>query len=374
MKTAIITFHFVNNFGGVLQAYAMQQTVRQYCGCEAQIIDYRNGFITLTDAIRVLPLSSQPKEIATGIRTLPDRFGRLGKFERFRKEEMRLTPLRYSHARLKREVPDADAYICGSDQIWNPVLTFGVDESYYLDFVGDESKKVAFAPSFGNARMPKVFQKKTQRLLQNLDAISVREKTGEETVFNLTNRPAELLIDPTFLLDKAHWEHMALESQVRQPYILLYIMQSDRTMYEYVRALKQRLGLCVVEISRYGFNPGFVDETLVDVGPREFLSLFCHADYICTNSYHGLIFSLIFEKQFCLVPCKRFQDRINHLVEMLSVKIEAGDIEQAGNANYDFKTVRERIRVERERSICWLRNQLRQEERGRGARYAYHGK
>lgn len=362
MKTAITTFHFVNNFGGVLQAYAIQQAVRQYCDCEAQIIDYHNGFISLTDALRILPLSPRPKEIVTGIRTLPDRFGRLSKFESFRKQEMHLTSVRYNHARLKREAPDADVYICGSDQIWNPVLTFGVDSTYYLDFASDGSKKVAFAPSFGSARPPKVFQKKTRCLLQNLDAISVREKTGKELLSHLTDQPVELLIDPTFLLDKAHWESMMSENPARQPYILLYIMQSDTTMYDYVRAIKQKLGLHVVEISRYGFNPGFVDETLVDVGPQEFLSLFRHADYICTNSYHGLIFSLIFEKQFCLVPCKRFQARIYHLAEMLSVEIESEGVGHVGNTSYDLETVRERIHMERTHAIDWLKHQLGQAE------------
>lgn len=382
MKTAIITFHFVNNFGGVLQAYSLQRALEKCRGpesgtTETEIIDYRAGFIVFTDFVRLFPLSIDPGEIVCGIRTMKDRFGRIGKFRQFRQEHMRLTPKRYSHWLLKADPPEADCYLCGSDQIWNPYLTLGIEGAYFLDFVPEGKKRIAYAPSFGNSRLPDIYKNRVRKYLEGFDAVSVREKSGREIIKGMGIPPspgrtgrqswkhslkeAAQLIDPTFLLSKEEWEELASEEYVRRtkrPYILLYIMQSDRTMYDCARSLKERLGLRIVEIGRYGYNPGFVDETLVDVGPREFLGLFRDADYICTNSYHGFIFSLIFEKRFCLVPCKRFTARIYDLADRLSIRLRRRDTSAALDVEYDPAAVKRRISEETEKSAAWLRQQI----------------
>ena len=126
MKVKIITFHFVNNFGGVLQAYAMQNALEKHCNVEAEIIDYKNEFISLTDFVRLFPVTANVSEILSGIRTLKERFGRIRRFRLFRQEHMQLTKKKYGQIRLRLHPPKADVYICGSDQIWNPFLTFGI--------------------------------------------------------------------------------------------------------------------------------------------------------------------------------------------------------------------------------------------------------
>lgn len=402
MKTAIITFHFVNNFGGVLQAYSLQRALEKCRGpesgtTETEIIDYRAGFIVFTDFVRLFPLSIDPGEIVCGIRTMKDRFGRIGKFRQFRQEHMRLTPKRYSHWLLKADPPEADCYLCGSDQIWNPYLTLGIEGAYFLDFVPEGKKRIAYAPSFGNSRLPAVYKNRVSKYLESFDAVSVREKSGREIIKGMGIPPspdrtgrqswkrplkerhltgncsekfrlkecrlkeAAQLIDPTFLLSKEEWEELASEKNERwtkRPYMLLYIMQSDRAVYDCAKSLKERLGLRIVEIGRYGYNPGFVDETLVDVGPLEFLGLFRDADYICTNSYHGFIFSLIFEKRFCLVPCKRFTARIYDLADRFSIRLRRRDTSAALDVEYDPAAVKRRISEETEKSAAWLRQQI----------------
>ena len=157
-KVGIITFHFVNNYGGVLQAYALQNVVSEM-GYDVCIIDYRNWFIRLTDAIRIFPISKRIDVIFSGFMTMSARKGRIKKINSFVEKELRLSP-RVNKFNIFNKCGHFDKYICGSDQIWNPFLTGGVDTSYYLSFVKENCKKIAYAPSFGTGKIPFIFLRK----------------------------------------------------------------------------------------------------------------------------------------------------------------------------------------------------------------------
>lgn len=362
-KIGIITFHFVNNFGGALQAYALQKVVSDECDAQTYIIDYRNWFIRLTDRIRLFPISTNIKEIVSGIFTMGQRYGRRKKFGMFIIDNCNRTEKFSSSEQLKKKTPDMDMFICGSDQIWNPIITMGVTPAYFLDFVDESKKRIAYAPSFGTDGVAPKYQNKISRYVNKLDCLSVREMSGQSFLKEATGREAERLIDPTFLLDKEEWAKMGKNDR-KYKYILLYIMQRDKEVYEYAKKIKEEMGLPIVEISRYGFQPGFVDEVLVDVGPAEFLGLFRDAAYVCTNSYHGLAYSIIFEKEFCLIPCKRFTARINNLLDLL--KIDTLDNSQSERSVYserfDAKFVKDTIRREQEKAKAFLRESTKIEE------------
>lgn len=149
MKVGIITFHFVNNFGGALQAYALRRVVAEQCNAEAEIIDYKNWFIRLTDSIRMLPITRNFQELKSGLKTMEMRFERKKKFNLFINKNIKLTRKYSSHLSLSINPPSDDKYICGSDQIWNPFLTMGVSSNYYLKFESDPKNKISYAPSFG---------------------------------------------------------------------------------------------------------------------------------------------------------------------------------------------------------------------------------
>ncbi len=359
MRVGIITFHFVNNFGGALQAYALQKAVKEQCKVDVEIVDYRNWFIRLTDRIRLLPITTNPREFVSGLRTMGQRAGRRHKFGRFALKYSQLSRKYISHFSLRRCPPGDDKYICGSDQIWNPFLTAGVSYNYFLQFEKNPANKIAYAPSFGSDAPSKRHHNKIRNYIDSIGYLSVREKSGQEFIKELTGRDAARLIDPTFLLSRDEWSTAGGERIEKHPYILLYIMQRDEEVYEYARKIKEEMGIKLIEISRYGYNPGFVDETLVDVGPMEFLSLFRDAEYVCTNSYHGLAFSIIFEKQFCLIPCKRFRARINNLLDLLQIQIDNdGDDWESLTASYDKDFVRDVINRERQTSIKYLSDSI----------------
>lgn len=231
----------------------------------------------------------------------------------------------------------------------------GIVPTYYMAFEKDSGKKIAYAPSFGTDGIAKCFEKKIASYVMQIGHLSVREKSGQELIKRLTGRDAVRLIDPAFLLNKEQWGEIAVPPTQSEPYILLYIMQKDDEVYSYVKEIKEQKKIKIVEISRYGYKPEFVDESLVDIGPAEFLGLFQNAEYVCTNSYHGLAYSLIFEKDFCLVPCKRFRARIDNMLELLQIdltKSKLGDAELTAAYNKEF--VRSTINKEKEKAISYL--------------------
>ncbi|MCR5355872.1 MAG: polysaccharide pyruvyl transferase family protein [Lachnospiraceae bacterium] len=357
MKTGLITFHFVNNFGGALQCYALQRTLKEQCDTDVTVIDYRNWFIRFTDFVRMFPVTGNRKEIASGLRTFPQRIGRRRKFARFNSLNMTLSRPYHTSRSVSQDELKCDKYICGSDQIWNPILTGGFVPAYFLSFVHDPAAKASYAPSCGTGRWRPFMFFPVRRYIKSMGALSIREAEGRNLVKRLTGRDAKQLIDPTFLLSKEQWDEVTTVPQfaLKEKYILLYIMQKDESVYSYVREIKNKLKLPVVEISRYGYKPDFVDKTVIDVGPSEFLGLFKNAEFICTNSYHGLVFSLVFEKEFCLVPSKKFRGRIYNLLKLLDIYIQPSlDTEEELKAKFDREHVDAVISEEKQRSLKYL--------------------
>lgn len=355
-QVGILTFHFVNNFGGALQAYALRKVVEIECHADTVMIDYRNWFIQFTDAIRLLPVSLNKQEIVSGLKTLRQRVFRRKRFENFVKENHKLSRRYNTHWQMNNFPPGCDKYICGSDQIWNSFLTMGIDSNYFLAFELDADHKIAYAPSFGTDYVAVWHQKRMAHYIKAIGCLSVREKSGQELVKRLTGKDAYRLIDPVFLIAKQEWEQIGVNPlKTEEPYILLYMMQRDTQVYEYAKKIKKQLGIRLVEISRYGYQPGFVDETLIDIGPYEFLGLFRDAACVCTNSYHGLAYSVIFEKEFCLVPCKRFQARMQDMLIMFKISNAAdGADRNTLTAIYNKEYVRAVIKAEKEKAVKFL--------------------
>lgn len=355
MKTGILTFHFVNNYGGALQSYALWKTVTDQCLTDAVLIDYRNGFIRFTDAVRLLPISTKPAEWKSGLQTMHLRLKRVQRFRQFMASRCSLSKSYSSSFTLCAKEPYCDQYICGSDQIWNPYLTCGINKAYFLAFT--DKYKCSYASSFGVQQFSKAQKRKIKKYLHTFREISVREEEGCRLVMELTKRKAVRLIDPVFLLERSQWDEIAAKpSGISGKYILLYVMQRDERVYQYAEKIKARLGIQIVEISRYGFRPEFIDISVVDAGPQEFVGLLQNAEYVCTNSYHGLAFSLIFEKNFSLIPCKRFATRMSSLLNIFHIKQpDMKDSDKCCDVCYDKAFVKNKIAQERLRALCYLR-------------------
>ncbi len=137
-------------------------------------------------------------------------------------------------------------------------------------------------------------------------------------------------------------------------------MQNNPKVYKYGEQIKKILGIKVVAISRYGYRYDGVDEVIMDIGPREFVGLFKNADFICTNSFHGLAFSSILEKKFFVVPSNRFNSRIDSLMNVLGLKcFNQVDEKSVLEYTYDREDLRKRIASERDKALGFLRESLK---------------
>ncbi|MBE5946154.1 MAG: polysaccharide pyruvyl transferase family protein [Lachnospiraceae bacterium] len=356
MKVGIITFHFANNFGAALQTYALSKAIEKITNEDVEIIDYRNPFIRFTDFVRLFPITKNLSEMIDGLKTFSHRIKRKKRFNRFYEEYYKTGKCYNSFNALKNNSPDYDVIVCGSDQIWNPTVTLGVSNAYFINFATQKQKKISYAASLGHENIREKDIKKIKNHLNGFDAISIREEQGIALINKESDYDISHNIDPVFLHDRSFWDKLGGENPIIDgEYILLYVMQNSEETYKRAQKIKELLKIPVVSISRYGYKADCVDRVLVDVGPLEFVNLYKFATFSCTNSFHGLAFSIIFGKKFYLVPSNRFNSRMDNLLKILDIQAKADIDDTAVNKTcYDIDNVMDRIIVEREKSMTYL--------------------
>lgn len=295
MKVGIITFHRALNYGAVLQAYALQQYLNDI-GIENEIIDYRCEYIEeFYKPVKASPL----RELKTYIRELlffPYNTKKRKKFESFVKEYIKTSETIYTQDKLRDINDKYDFFITGSDQVWNSRWS-GFDKAYFLDFT-ENDKKASYAASFGFDKIPENEVDEYRRLLSGFQYISVRENTGLQIINQLLQRNAELSLDPTCLIGKDKWKSIAVKPN-ESGYVLLYTLDKSEQLVSFAKEKAKELKAKIVCISD-ALKKAEDFEYKGFLSPSEFIGLFENAGYVVTNSFHGLMFSVIFEKHFCL--------------------------------------------------------------------------
>lgn len=199
-------------------------------------------------------------------------------------------------------------------------------------------------------------RKRIEEFLSKFDAVSVREELFRGKIKKIAGKNAILLVDPVFLLEQSEWDNICNPIEEDTDYILLYMMQPDKSVHELARKIKKETGKKIIEISRYGFKREFVDRIYIDVGPKEFIGLLRNARYVCTNSYHGIVFSLIFGKDLYLIKCRRFQERLNTLNKIFG--LSDPDHNYLHRVIYDKQYVKNMLQKERKKAYCYLKENL----------------
>jgi hypothetical protein len=317
MKIGIITFHFADNYGAVLQTLALRQKISElFIPASVYIIDYRPQNIVKT-------FSLFHSALVTG--SLPMRFCKLLfavlKFPFFlkRKYEFNLIRKKYFDYIGVHDVGILDSVICGSDQIWNPKITGGLDSNYFGIVNGIKMKTISYAASDGGNlkdEPPGVID----NLLQNISCISVREKSLAVRLAEFAKgKDVVVSIDPVFLPGSAYWRKIAKEPKYKN-YILIYRLETNNQIYEDAYQLAKNTGKEVIEITTEFINVlKNKHKTLTMTGVDQFITLFMYADFILTNSFHGTAFSIIFNKQFCSYHIKNGNERISDLLSDLNI-------------------------------------------------------
>lgn len=297
MKTGLVTFYHIHHYGALLQAAATQRAVESLGGtCE--IIDY---YVNQNNDLfrRPSSLSAAAADAHTALhhKSLKARHDR---FEEFARRWLRISPHRFESLEELRaaELP-YDLILSGSDQIWNPKIfpNGRFDPVFFGAF--SPRRKIAYAPSFGIPAIPDGMEAELAGYLSAFSHLSVREEQGASIVRQLTGQSVPVVLDPTLLLTREDWEKMAAApAGSGKGYILCYCISTPGALEPYIRRLAEETGLPVVQLCGVRRKVHPRARCVLNAGPAEFLGLFRDAAYVCTNSFHGTVFSLQFQKPF----------------------------------------------------------------------------
>lgn len=308
MKIAIITWCSYINFGTYLQAYALQHYLNSL-GYDVSLLD-DSEFIVDCGNISYLHRC---------LRTVKFRLKKIVKPSFKKRLLLDRTSIRlFKDFRNKYLVLDKDVlplsnvdnrydlFICGSDQIWNPAGLADSNKTNFFFANFAHTKKISYASSLGVIGIPQKYKKHFSELISDFSYLSVREKTGMVSLKELTNKEITNVVDPTLLLSLKEWNQLidGRYTEIKDNYVLLYILSYNENYIKYALSFASKHHLDIKIIQSTGVD--FKKLQTEIAGPLEFLHLIKRADYVLTDSFHGTIFSIIFEKQF--LAFKRFDD------------------------------------------------------------------
>lgn len=376
MKTGLVTFYHIHHYGALLQAAATERAVERLGG-ECEIVDY---FVNQNNDLfrRPTGLGSAAADAHTALhyQALKTRYQR---FEAFARRNLRISGHRFESLEELRaaELP-YDVILAGSDQIWNPKIF--PDGHFDPVFFGvfSQRRKIAYAPSFGVPRIPEGMEDELRGYLAAFSHLSVRERQGQKIVEDIAGKTVPVVLDPTLLLTRDQWAAMANtpsgypsggDLNTPRGYILCYCISRPGALAPYIQSLADRTGLPVVQLCgvRQKVHPRA--RCVLDAGPAEFLGLFQNAAYVCTNSFHGTVFSVQFQKPFftAVAPGELAEPESSRTFSLLSTLglteriIGKGDT--AGlDAGIDWAAVEARLDAARQSSLDYLRAALAGEE------------
>lgn len=327
MDIKLITYSRTRNYGGILQAYGLFRYL-QLQGHNVSFIDYiprrcnignRKEFVDeIASKSKIWGKNSVTKWLFSVIRypAMKDNFK---PFLSFMDTRAKFTRAYYSEVELEKEIPAADVYITGSDQVWNSQFSTGdkLDLPFYLPFV-KSGKRISYASSFGKDSIPEEHKKDVKRFIDQYSAVSVREQSGQKILADL-DIPSTVVVDPTILCPIDEWENIA-SSQLCSDYILMYQVTFNKDIYEIAKAIADVLNKKLICISLDSKDKRFVKEGLVVAPPIEdWLSYLKYADGVITDSFHASVFSILFKRQFIVNSGTRkgMSSRISNLLNSL---------------------------------------------------------
>lgn len=347
-RVGIISLYYKNyNYGGLLQAYALQKAVSKL-GYHCEQISFR----WTTASVESHFENSLPnvKQFADFSKSIPH------------------SAQIYSTEDITACSDDYDIFICGSDQIWGlslDLIPVYVRPQLALSFVPNNKVKIAYAASMGGAVTPKPSRAAIAKYVSKLDSVSVREREAVPFVSNMASTEVSHVLDPTMLLDVAEWDKVAVRP-AEEGYILVYTLKltiNDRKLLSQAAdRLSKKYGLKVVTIS-YSKE----DES----GPKEFVGYIKNARYVLTNSYHGTIFSILYEKPFLTFPSDNLESAYSRNVRVIdllkTLKLSGCFVYNETDIQYidqaDYSEAREILKDMRQKSIQFLEDSLRQEKK-----------
>lgn len=360
-KYGIVTyskyFNFVN-YGSMLQCYALQQALNKL-GVDNTVIDYRN------DALLTKNIDDPLKNMRD--RRLISRLGCRLSYPQIRKANKKFNEFWDSHYRKTDKIYtskdfdelDFDGYICGSDTIWDIDESEGFDKGFFADFDCMQGKhNISYSPSLGDRPFEEGDRTELTKRLRNFKHISMRETNNIGIIESCTELPVVKTIDPTLLLDASDYESIVTEPKHNKPYILLYSREYNSEMVKFADKLAKKYKLKVIEISLRIQNC-YKHKMAYNTGVDEFLGLVKNAELVITNSYHGAIFAMQFDREYYVFSRSGCSNKIKVLLQMAGLEDRMLTSSESPEQNrIDYVDVWERIREHRKGSLRYLSEAL----------------
>ena len=368
-QVGVITVHKNVNYGANLQAFASCKYLNKK-GFDCKVIDYTlpsheksvHLFSWLKqswDAEKNKSFSRKLKLSVALALSASWKSKRLKAFAKFRQKHIKMT----KSCTTMRDIVNLnlDTVVCGSDQIWNPSITDGINPIFFSAIDGVPTK-ISYAASVGKDKFDPIDENKVKKLVLALDHCSVREENTAKYIASLTGKNIETVCDPVFLLDRADYEDVATNRLFKKDYVLLYSVVHNDELTAIANAYAERHGIELIEIC-FAKDKNAKHKQITTYGPSEFLSCFQYAKTVFTNSFHGTAFSLIFQKDFYIVDNKAGGLRIVNLLEKVGLLERLiSDIVQEDFTKIDYNATTKLLQEYVQCSKIFLDNAMKTEK------------
>lgn len=345
MKIGIVTYVKCDNYGAELQAFALQWKLNSL-GYDAEVINLEKRHIDMKRNPDVILGAIKQRFKQEGVFAIvsivrkfletkkritdEDKYKAINEnkhklFENFFENKVRHSEKYYSLDEISNATDlKYDVYIAGSDQIWNYIHTDRLDV-YFLMFANKfKAKKISYAASVSIYDIPKKWRAAYKTYFENIDVLSVRELHGAELVSKYSNKKAEVVLDPTFLLTKEDWvREVANDCGVEGDYLLIYTLSGSPHIRKMAHDIARRLNLKVVNIkSGYSDEPDDGTINVYEIGPAEWVGLWSKAKYVVTDSFHGTAFSINFNIPFTTLvnPNSMMNSRVLSILKIMNLE------------------------------------------------------
>lgn len=346
-KIGILTVHKNTNYGANLQAFALCSYIDSL-GYDCETVDYVSSndlkFIKLSSWLRLSWDNEKSRSLSRRIKlgvalvmSAPEKYRRLSSFKKFWKNHYRLSPFCRDINDVKRL--GCDTLITGSDQVWNPDITDGLQELFFCRVDGVK-KRISYAPSMGKEKYNEADAEKAKKWIRELDYCSLREANSAEYISSLCGINAQCVCDPVFLPDREVYEKIASDRFSKNKYVLVYSIVKNAKMLDAAKTFAQKQGLELIEICQTKDRKA-THKQYTNLGPDEFLGAIKNTEFVFTNSFHGTAFSLIFEKELFAFENRERGTRITNVLEKASLLCRLVDddgVLPEGKCDYGNKT------------------------------------
>lgn len=366
MRIKTITCHDCYNLGASLQAYALQHYLETQ-GHNVQIINYKPYYLSGHFKLGSVSNPKYNRPIVKQLYLLAKLPGRLlslsrkKAFDRFTAKYLHLTRRYNSYEELKADAPDADVYIAGSDQIWNTLFPNGRDAAFYLDFGKPNVRRISYAASFATKDVVPEYREFVSKELKNIDFVSIREKISLPLLYSLGRNDGVAVCDPVFLLSKEEWIGLTNESSIKtdEKYLVVYLTDKSEEIKRIALDIHKVTGWKIYVVG--AFKESWAHKSFVNAGPLDFVKLINDAQYIISNSFHATAFSLILDKNFCVVNRKEgINERMKSVLEDVGLSHRMLDsFVHDQLLQIEYADIHKKLSTVIEFSKTWLSNTLK---------------